>query len=359
MKNSSSMRTHFFMMTIALLALPACSPLDWFKSGDSKVPESASNEPLTTAPTASLAEAPTGDVLVTINGQPAITTQTFEKEFSTLVENNPQVKALLPLMPDLEDKFFEGLLNQQIVDRYISANKIDATKEYQQQLNEFIKQAKQVINEIFFTQQFPAVATDTEVKKFYEENKASIPELVVSYGGVNTMGVEFDSQDEAKAFLEKVKDKAAQFEKIAKESGLAAKFRDFKLINAQSVGLDPAIRNKVVTLKTFPTVEVVKGNDKKEWVCAALNQEKPKYHDFDKIKDQLMPVVQQEKQNKVKMEKLNELKKEYNIQVNKSYFDKKKEQQKTERMEKLQDALQQANTQSEVKPAPAKKARAA
>lgn len=356
MKNLSAQRMHFFMLMVALLGMPACSLLDYFKKDGAPVEQSAGSSDASMPAAAQL----TGDVLATIDGKPAITVDMFEKEFNTLVESNQQIKALLPLMPDLQDRFFEGLLSQQLVDRYIAKNKIDQTEEYKQQLNDFLKQARQVINEMFFSKQFPANVSESEVRKYYDQNKANIPDLVISFGGVNTMGVEFANADEAKAFMEKVKGKAAQFEKIAKESGLASKFRDFKLVNAQSVGLDPAIRSKVVSITTFPSVELVKGNDKKEWVVVALNKEEAKYQDFDKVKEPLKAAVAQEKQNEVKMNELEKLKKEYNVEINKSYFDKKKDNQKNAQMEQLQEAIkQQAQAKPEAEKAPAKKARAA
>lgn len=358
MKKVSAYRLHFFTLMVALLSLPACSLLDFFKKDEKSSTQSTASASDMAIPESS--SQLTGDVLASIDGKPVITVDSFEKEFNTLVESNQQIKALLPLMPDLQDRFFEGLLNQQLVDRYIAKNKIDQTEEYKQQFNDFLKQARQVINEMFFSKQFPANVSDAEVRKYYDQNKANIPDLVISFGGVNTMGVEFANADEAKAFMEKVKGKAAQFEKIAKESGLGAKFRDFKLVNAQSVGLDPAIRSKVISINSFPTIELVKGNDKKEWVVVALSKEEPKYQDFEKVKEPLKAAVAQEKQNEVKMHELEKLKKEYNVNINKAYFDKKKESQKNAQMEQIQEAIkQQAQAKPEAEKAPAKKARAA
>lgn len=356
-KLSHSYNTQLIILTIALLSLPGCAPLDWIKSKFSSNPtEVTTSETPTEEATKTAAPMP-ADVLVTVEGKPTMTVAQFEKEYDTLVQNNPQVKELIHLMPDLDEQYFDGLVNQQLVDLYITKNKIDESAEYKKQMEDLLKGAKQILNETYFTKQFPATVSDEEVRKYYEENKATIPDLIISFGGVNTQGVVFDTEADAKAFATKAKGKSKEFEKLAKDSGFGAKFRDFKLINPQSVGVDQAVRNKVITIKTFPTIEVVQGNDKKFWVINAVNQEEPKYQEFAKIKDLLKQAVTQEKQNAVKREQLKKLEKQYNVQVNKGYFQQKKQGQKADRMQKLQEALLQTNEQSEqAAPAPRKAA---
>ncbi len=44
-------------------------------------------------------------------------------------------------------------------------------------------------NTRYFMQSLTVSVSDGEVKKFYEENKESIPNLLVSRGGIETKGV--------------------------------------------------------------------------------------------------------------------------------------------------------------------------
>lgn len=370
-------RVHFSFSSSAivitlLLLLPGCKPWDWLKEKLGGTSELSGNG--VACPTCPVRETQTvletkgieGDVLVSIEGKPVMTVQSFEKDFNNLVESNPQIQQIMQFMPDIKEKIFEGLINQQVVDYYVAKNNLDKSAEYQQQLSELMKGAKQILNESVFTKAIaPSTIADSEVKKYYEQNKSAIPDLIVSYGGVNSMGVVFENEADAKAFMEKAKGKSNQFSQLAKDAGVADKFRDFKLINAQSVGIDEAVRNKILTMSNFPAVEMVKGKDNKYWVINVMSKEEPKYQPFEKVKDLLKPHVLQEKQNEVKREQLEKLKKEYNLQVNKAYFETEKEKQKTERMERMQEAIelqQKAQSQPEAKasmPAQAPKPRGA
>lgn len=349
--------------------LPGCAGLDWIKnklSGKDNTKNISLKElekDLMHVPTDEEAcplknnkeevkeiEAKDSEVLATMNGKPIITKAMFEAEFDKLLEKNPQVKALLSLMPDLEEKFVENMVNQKITDYYITDHKIDQSAAYQETLDGMVKELKQALNAEFFARQFTVNVSDAEVLKYYEENKTEIPELIVSYGGTNAMGVSFDNQADAQAFFEKVKNASQQFERIAKESGLNEKFRDFKLVNAHSVGLDPAIRAKVITIKTFPTIEIVQGNDKKYWVVNAMAQEEAKYQPFDKVKDLIKPVVEREKQLYRLQDEYKKLMQEYNIKINKEYFEKKQgEQKKSDIMEQFMQQSPEAQESVEGK----------
>src|SRR5579871_867037 len=80
----------------------------------------------------------TGDILVTIKGVPAITTDSLDKEKEKLFKANPQIKQAIAFMDpqELDRNILEGLISQKLIDEYISANKIDATNEYQAALQD-------------------------------------------------------------------------------------------------------------------------------------------------------------------------------------------------------------------------------
>ena len=149
-----------------------------------------------------------------------------------------------------------------------------------------------------------------------------MPEAVVSRGGVNATGVSFTKEADAKAFLEKAKGKGATLDKVAKENNLGDKYRDFKLVNAMSIGVDPVLRDKIVALKKFPALELVKVNDNTYWVVYAASKEEQKYRSFEEVK----PVIEQrltgQKQEKAMEKAMEQLKKDYNVVINEDYFKK-------------------------------------
>ena len=344
MKNTASLS--IVLLLGCLLVLPGCGLLEWItgKKEDAReiatvptdemaVSDEGASCPVNSGSNNSSSDA---DVLVTMDGKTLITAPMFEAEFAKVLEKNPQIKQLLALMPDVEEKFVGEMINQKIIGRYIAEHKIDQSPAYQAELESMVNELKQMLNMEVFGRQFNVTVSDAEIRKFYEEHKTEIPELLISYGGTNAMGVSFDSQEEAQAFLDKVKNASKQFEKIANESGLKGNFRDFKLVNARSVAIDPTVRTKVVTIKTFPTVDIVQGGDKKYWVINALSQEEAKFRPFDEVKELLKPAIEREKQMLRIQEEYKKLMQEYNIQINKEHFAKKQnEQNKSDLMQQF------------------------
>jgi cytidylate kinase len=160
--------------------------------------------------------------------------------------------------------------------------------------------------------------TDSEAKKIYDERKEQTPELIVSRGGVSAQGIMFDSQDAAKAFLEKAQAAGANFDSLAKEENLTIK--PLQQVSAQSFDIDTPIREKLLAITNFPTVDMVVVKDK-AWVVKANSKEDAQYVPFEQVKD---PIKQQLKMQKLFTDELEKIKKTMDIVEHKQYFDKKK-----------------------------------
>jgi hypothetical protein len=278
------------------------------------------------------------EVLVTVEGKPRLTLKMFEKEFSDFLEKNQQVKALLAFMPNMEQQFFKGIVDQCVIDEYITRHNIHQSDEYIKDLEDFIKAGKQMLNVRYFTQRNPVEVTDAQVRKYYEEHKEKTPELMISKGGVQVHGVQFESLDAAKGFLDTVKAAPRQIEQKAKEAQVHDKFRDFKLVNAQSVGIEPAVRDMVLKFKTFPAVELVKVNDTLYWVVTGLAKEEPKYYAYEQVKEPLKEAVMKEKQMEALEAALEKLRQEYNFDVNQECIRKREEEQRQVRQQQAMAA---------------------
>lgn len=319
---------HLMFLLIPVAFLPSCGWLrEQLGGGKETVEKKAQPEMLKEVDDGS-------EVLVTMGGKSIITAKSLDEDFDQLLEENPQVKAMLPMMPDIKQNFLNGMVSQAVVDKYVEEHNIDQQVAYQNDLARMMRSVRRMLNTKYFGEAHPVEVGDAEVREFYDKHKDMIPDLIVSRGGVNTVGVSFATEEEAKSFLEKVKGKSKDFAKIVEAEGLKDKMRDFKLVNAQSVGIDFALKNKIVALNKFPAIELIKADDKTFWVANAVSKEESKYKPFKEVKEHLAPHVAKEKKMEAFEKEIEKLKAAYNVVVDTGaeYF-------KTQQEEKPEEGL--------------------
>jgi hypothetical protein len=305
MKNFSSKMSCVLLLS-SVAFLPSC---DWLK-GKIGLNQNTSSAAV---------EVKEGEmVLATVDGKPLITSGEFEKQFKNLIETHPY-GAMLAQMEGLDRRFLDGLVGQKLMTRYIEENGINKTAEYQQQLDALV----QMLNARFFQMKHTAKVTEAEMRAFYDQNKENMPEAVMSRGGVNAIGVSFAKEADAKAFLEKAKGKGAMLEQLAKDAGFGDKYRDFKMVNAGSPGVDPILRDKIVALSKFPGLELIKGSDNAWYVIYASGKEPQKYRTFEELKGALEQRLTAKKQEEAMEKAVEQLKKDYKVEVKDEYFTKK------------------------------------
>lgn len=342
--NSPSFSKKMSLLAVCLLVtmLPGCALFDWLKS------KMGSGSVASEGVAPSLGK----DVLASLRGKPIITVESLDADFNQLLEENPQLKSVLPLMPDAKYNFLMGMVSQAVVDTYIEESGIDKTAEYKKELENTMRSVKRMLNTKYFGLKHPVSVTDAEVKKFYEENKESMPDLLVSRGGVKAMGIHFENEAKAKDFMAKAK--GQDFVKMAAQLGLKDAVVDFKLVNNQSLGVDTAIRSKLVAIKKFPALELVKDTNNKIWVVYAAGSEKAEYRPFDQVKAPLKQFVEKEKRMELFDKEINKLKDSYKVEINEEYFKNQDQQQPNgPEAQQLMDMLQQGQPVEEEESAPA------
>lgn len=255
------------------------------------------------------------EVLLKIDGRAVVTLNSLNAEFDRLLDENPQLKQVLPFMPEAKANFFQGMVNQEIVDHWIDKNGISATKEYAQEFEKTMDQVKKMLNTKYFSDRHPVKVSESEIKSFYEENKTKLPDLMISQGGVKAEGVSFKAEDAAKAFLAKAKETKDGLEKVAADAGFSGDYRDFKMVNNQSLAIDPALRSKLVGLTRFPAVELVKAGDV-WWVVKATAKEEAQYRPYEQIKPSLEEYLKKQKQMEVFEKAIDGYKKQFTIEMN-------------------------------------------
>ncbi len=289
----------------SVILLPGCN---WFGGGEEKIPTKKSDKGFDVVTDGS-------ETIVSMAGQPIVTKASLEKEYEQLIKDNPQIAQMLPLMggkDQLMRRLVNALTERQIVKRYIVENNIDQNPAYKAELDRMINSVKDMLNVKYFNQQHPVTVSDEQVKEFYDKNKETMPDLLVSRGGVRAMGVKFNSKEKAHEFLNKVKAEKGDIKKAAAPDKL--KVEDFKVVNEQSVGLSPELRDKISAMKT-PATDVVQLDDKTVWVIRASEKEKPVYHEFAKVKDHLKKYLEDQDREKMLKGVMDNLKKKYNVDV--------------------------------------------
>jgi len=310
---------NFLAITLFLL-LPGCG--NWFGG---KKSESATEE--LTVEQVSL----TGDVLVSwennkVDGIPLVTTDSLRVEKDKLLETNPQLKAMIAFMDEkqLDRNLSEGLMKQAMVTRFIQEHGINKSSDYQAELKEGYKAVERMIDTKYFSQAFPVQIADAEIKDFYEKNKEVVPNLLISRGGIEAMGVLFDNKKMAHDFMVNVKEEK-DLQKAAQKAGLTDKVKDFKLVHSQSIGIEVPLREKIVSIKRVPSIELFEVGDKTFWVVRASKKEEPKYRPLEQVKGDIKQFLEKEKRTGKFDQEMNRLKGEYKVVINDDYFKSEKE----------------------------------
>jgi hypothetical protein len=299
------------LLVVSLVFLPGCGPLDWLKK------QFGTEKAVTAESKTSSSTAPAGDmdagVLVSMNGQPVVTLEMLDQNYAQVIEERPD---LAKLEGCVKESLLQGLIRQAIVDRYVEENNLQESAAYVKDRDVMAETCRKILNVKYFKEAHPVTVKESEVKDYYEANKDTFPDLILERGGIETMAVAFDKESDAKAFLAKAKAAPKDFEKHAKENGHKEKFRDYKHVNARSPEVDPAIKNAILELKSFPEIKLVQAGNT-YWVINAVSKRESKYRPFDEqVKEGLRQYMIQEREARVMDEEMTKLKDKYGVKVN-------------------------------------------
>ncbi len=311
------------LMASSLVLLPSCALVDWIKEKFGGTSTTSGVSPAERAMAQATGSVTDGSmVLATINGKPLITKGMLEAEKKKLLEANPQLEAMISLMDEkqLDRNLVDGMMSREAVRKYIAENKIDNTDKYKTDFETVMNQVRDALNTRYFMQSLSISVSDNEVKKFYDENKELIPNLLVSRGGVEAKGISFTTQAQAQDFATKLRANKNDVSKTAKDANVvASRVKDFKLVNDQSIGIEPALRDKIAEIKTTPSVHTFTVG-KEHWVVAANKIDKPQYRAYDQVKDEIRQLLEKDKTMKRLEEEVARLRNQYHIELNEEFF---------------------------------------
>jgi hypothetical protein len=280
----------------------------------------------------------TGDVLLTIDGQPVLTVSEYEKQLDMARAANPQVDMILQMMPNAEREFvFRGISTSKLMKAWADKEGITKNTDFKEQQKHLHEAMDLQLYMKAFDEKNPIKITDSDVEQFYHEKRDSIPGLAITQAGVDTSFVRFDSKAKAQAFFDKVKEvkKADEFKKVAENNKEQA---GQSVINDKSPFSD-ALKKTVLDIKKFPSVQIVKVSDNGYWVVLVTGKSEAKYHDLKspQVQQGLRKMIEDERKGQLIEREIEKLKKDLNVVENSSYFEQKEAKKRAAMQEQGSD----------------------
>lgn len=276
-----------------------------------------------------------GDVLLTIDGKPALTVVEYEEQLEAARQGNQEIDMVLQMMPNAEKEYIYKVFETgQIMKAWAEKEGVHETEEFKKERKQLHDAMDFQLYMKSFYNKNPMHISDSDVKAFYDEKKDSIPGLKLADGGVDIAYVRFDSKAKADEFLEKVKDikDASKFKSLAEAGNLTVADAT---VNDKS-SLSDSLKKSVLAMKHFPKAEVVKVGNNSYWALFASGKTDAKYHDLKspQVQQGLKKMIADERRPKQLEDFVEQKKKEYNVVGNDDYFA-KKEAQKRAAMESM------------------------
>lgn len=119
-------------------------------------------------------------VLATVGGKTLLTAGQFEQELEQIMESNPQLRQLLPMMPDLKENILKSVVDREVMSFWIKEQGIDKTEDYKKDMAKMQQQVKLALNMQYFSKSHEAKPSEEDIKDFYDKNKDTMPQLLIS-----------------------------------------------------------------------------------------------------------------------------------------------------------------------------------
>lgn len=265
----------------------------------------------------------TGEVLVTLNDKPVITTDSFTLEKERFLQAHPHIRDDFAVVGSqlVERYILKKLIDAKIIDEWAILHKIDETVEYKRDLKKLCEGEIEKLNVQFFREKVTnglIDVSDEEIRSWYKED---VSDVLVSTGGIPSIGIQFGERSSAERFLALAQVSPHCFKQVAYEQGLADKIFDFGLMyEGKIVVMNKLLRDTILRIKTLPAVELfeIRGTF---WVIYAQAKEEKQSLEYAQVKQQLKKELEDFKRAEIVEQVIDRLKKEYMVQVDEDYFE--------------------------------------
>jgi hypothetical protein len=337
-----------FAVTSGLFFLMVLSGCDWFsKKDDQKINKGAQQTVQEEKIEAEVTPVSVQNVLLSIEGKPVITVTEFEGHLKKIIDSNPQLSSVIESVPAMKYNIFSGMMSQELLRIWVKKSKIAQTDQYKKDLEMMTKIIEYELARKYFQDdvQKTVKVSASDVKAYYDRNKANIPDILLAPGGVKAMGIAFEHEWKANQFLQTMGQKD-NFEKHAKAEKLD--LVDFGLVTQYSVDVDKQIKGMLAGVNNVPKIIRVKEDDKKYWVFLATEKQEPEYRPLAEVQEGIEQTLRNEKGHVMFGQKIEVLKTVYRAQENKNYFDKQSVQEMLEQEQQAGPEPIKAQTTSRV-----------
>ncbi|HBR70768.1 TPA: hypothetical protein DIC20_00430 [Candidatus Dependentiae bacterium] len=289
------------------------------------------------------------EVLVTKDGQPILTVKEFQEFMQEAIGADPQMQLMAQFMPDFEEQIFErAQLSKLVLEAWEIKSNIKEDAEYKKLIDQARKAYEMMVTQKMFIKKHVSDVTDKEAQNYYDENKTKDPNLMMAPEGVEAKGLSFEKEADAQKFFNKLNELQGNIEQAAKD--VKKEVEDLGLVSQMSM-IDPTVKERLLDAKKVPAVlPVIKAGDKEFWVVKAIKKQKAQYIPFDQIKDRIKESLMSKKIEEVFEKQIPEYQKQYNIVVNRSYFENKKKERE-EQQAKMMQAMKEAKEKEQKEPA--------
>lgn len=358
MQNRKLLST-FFSTGLLVSSLALLTGCEWFKK--SACPAC---EPCATVDVGALATASPEDVLLSIDGKPAITKQQFE-DFYEVAKASAGPYGALP-----KKDAFNTLVTMEILNRKIIKDKKDQDPEYKKEFARAYNLARWGVNSQLLAKdiQCEIDVSDKAIEDFYMEQRGKNqafdrPPFLKNPESVTMKSVQFSDKKAAEDFTGKAQKEGVDFGAVARAANLAVK--DLGKVSSQSQDVDFAVRLKARTIAPN-SVELVTSGDT-FFVVKAGDRMPAEYADYEEVKqaENMQGMLGQfKKQCELEpafLKRIEEYKKEFSIVENEEFFKQEEakriaqeEEQKKmfAQVMKAQAEQQKADKPAEVAPQP-------
>lgn len=314
----------FFTLSLLLLLLPAC---DWFKQCTSGSCSSSQTMDNNISPELQK------EVVISFAGRPVVTGADLEKSIQMLMQAQPAFQQMWPFMGAEQQmqvlkQIAENLAAERIMHEYVKRSGLDKTAEFKENARQIHDAVDRDLAMRAFQNELVKniVISDEEAQKYYETHRDKPnfkrPPFVAGGSGIQTEVIVASSVKEAQDIAAQAK-KNSNFEAVAKSFN--KKVMNLGTVAQQSMNVDTAIKTKLMGVKRFPSIEVVKGSDKKDYVVKAISKKDEQFADFSKpeVKEAVKEMLLGERFSDIFNKKMADLKAEYNVVINNDHITKR------------------------------------